>query len=144
MPILKGQGMSSFEEIAKKIRTLPSNKIRINVSHIEIDHAHREINRVDIQPVLKSGKVVLLGDDQRIEWQGKDDQGREIKLICRLRSVDGIDTLDVLEADTLYVGSASRSGALKGKAADRKLREDWLKENPGWQINAKDYLERKK
>jgi hypothetical protein len=116
------------DEYTVLVRRLVSDKkASVAQKHIEIDRAYREITVADVAAVLKSGKVISYGDDLRLEWVGKDIDGRTIKLLCRLHDADGEWTLSVSEALSLSVNTAYQVGA-----DDRGLRQAWLADHPEW------------
>jgi hypothetical protein len=134
--------LSSFDQIKAKIKELlknKSDKVKYATKHIEVDRAYREISIKDVQQVLASGKVVGLAEDHCIEWKGKDIDGREIKLLCRMRTADGENTFNILSAEYVFVGTAYHSS----KADDKKIRKQWLLNNPDWRENSQGYVERK-
>lgn len=134
--------LSSFDEITAKIKELlklKSGKIKYATKHIETDRAYREISIADVQQVLASGKVVGMAEDHCIEWKGKDIDGREIKLLCRMRTASGDYTFDVLMAEDAFIKTAYHLT----KAKDELLKKEWLLKNPDWRENAQGHVERK-
>lgn len=131
--------MSSFDQITAKFKELLKlGKVEYATKHIETDRKYREISIQDIRAVLSNGKVSSTGLDGYIEWVGKDIDQREIKLICRMRDTGDNNTLNVLIAEEVIVGTAYQP-----KLDDDALRAAWLLKNPEWRANSQGHVERK-
>lgn len=132
--------MPTNEEYAVRVKTLVnSDKLRIAKRHIEYDRAYRNIQVADVEEVLKAGRVTAVALDKRIEWQGKDTDGRKIKLLCRLKTCNHEDTLVILDAELVSVETAYEVGI-----DDSQLKKDFLAKNPDWQENLKGHVEKRK
>lgn len=134
---------NTANQLTDKIKDLAkAGSLRIAVKHIEEDRAYRDIRQVDVRAVLKNGKVDSYSKDT-IQWKGKDDQGREIILLCCLIDKDSNATITVTDAILAKVETAYHGGKLKGKAADDKLRKEWLKTRTDWKENSQGHVVKK-
>ncbi len=139
-PIIEESALSSFDEINKKVRQLHrSGKVEFSRKHIEEDRAYREIYVVDVEEVLRNGKVVQVDVDQSFRWSGVDSDEREIQLVCRMLDNGGNDTLEVLTAEQLSIETAYEKGT---KNIDEKIRDEWLEKKKDWRLKDNGCVER--
>jgi hypothetical protein len=132
--------VGSFDEITNKVVELvASDKVLISKKHIEQDRAYREIYGQDVKVVLESGKVVSVSADLSFRWVGSDSAGRDIQLVCRMADKDNNDTLQIVEAEELFVQTAYEIGT---NASDETTRSDWLLKNPNWRLKDNGCVER--
>lgn len=131
--------MNQYQATVAQVAELIKNgSVKYSTKHIEIDRKYREIEVNDVREVLKNGKVTNVGMGGYVEWVGKDIEGREIKLLCRLQDRDDNPTSDLTIVEALSVRTAYQPSL-----DDDKLREEWLKTNTDWQVNSKGYVEKK-
>ena len=117
-----------------KIREIVENKSYwIRRHHIEEERKYREIQVKQVEYALFNGGIRRIRNkDKTIFWQGKDQDGRLLELQCSLVDDDVEDTLVLTDAYELRVGTAYPPGV-----DDDFLRNEWLKNNPDFEL-AKD------
>lgn len=114
-------------------------RVWIRTRHIEKDRIWREISEADVRKVLSTGSVhSIRPGDNDILWRGTDSQGRILELQCSMVTQNGVDTLIVKDAETVRVGTAYRPGL-----DDEKVKQDWLKINPDYEVVAGGKVQRR-
>ncbi len=132
--------MAGFDEIVKKVRQLvAAQKVQFLRKHIEEERAYREIYIVDVNEVLKNGKVSSVNSDKSFRWVGTDNEGRQIQLVCRMADANNNDTLEVLEAEELFIRTAYEVGT---KKSDDEVKKEWLEKNKNWRLKQNGCVER--
>ena len=132
----------SLSQYTAKIRQFVQGapeRIFIRVHHIEKDRIWREITEEDVRRVLANGKVDRLRqDDLTLFWRGSDADGRLIELQCSLIDDSGEDTLVIVDAIELRVGTAYEPGK-----EDEKAKREWLKAHPDYEEGPGGKLQKK-
>ncbi len=132
------KAMSQFPSSTSQVTLWVKNKIltdqkrlRIQKKHIEQDRRWREIQFADVLDVLEQGEAIQIrSSDRTVVWRGTDLRGRTLELLCSMETIDGIDTLIIKEACSFRVGTA-----YDPKEDDEKLKKEWLKAHPEYEIS---------
>lgn len=126
---IKVEALNAYTQKIKSLLTSSQKNLLINRHHIESERAYRGIHEADIQKTLQNGAVTdLRADTLTLIWQGRDGDGRTLELMLTMLDETKEETLETATSSFVRVGTA-----YDPSLNDKKVRHEWLKQNPDYE-----------